>query len=88
MDLDAPLPSLKPAKKAPKTISLETLYFYKDSHPLARDLLELGIIERRSFPIHSADSYRKIKTGEKPNAFHSWIKALRFPEEDEYEPNG
>lgn len=81
MDLDAPLPELERAKRPPKTMSLETLYFYKDSHPVARQLLELGIIERRSFPIHSGDSYRRIKSGERQNAFRSWIRAVRFPED-------
>lgn len=81
MDLDAPLPDLERAERPPKTMSLETLYFYKDSHPVARQMLELGIIERRSFPIHSGDSYRRIKSGERQNAFRSWIRAVRFPKD-------
>jgi hypothetical protein len=88
LDVDAPLPELRPAKEAPQEVDLETLYFYKESHPLARALLELGIIQRRSFPIHSADSYRRIKRGEKPNAFRSWIDAVRFPEDTDDESNG
>lgn len=83
MDLDAPLPKLKRAKEPPKSMSLETLYFYKDSHPAARELLELGIIQQRSFPIHSGDSYRKVKSGERRSAFRSWIRVVRFPEDGE-----
>jgi hypothetical protein len=83
MDLDAPLPKLQAARTAPKEVDLETLYFYRESHPLARDLLELGIIQRRSFPIHSGDSYRKIRSGEKPNAFHAWIRRVEFRREGE-----
>jgi hypothetical protein len=87
IDVDAPLPKLEPVKRVPKQVDLETLFFYKDSHPLARALLELGIIQRRSFPIHSADSYRRIKRGEKPNAFRSWIDSVRFPEDSGDEPD-
>jgi hypothetical protein len=87
LDVDAPLPELNAAKRAPEEVDLETLFFYKDSHPLARALLELGIIQRRSFPIHSADSYRRIKRGEKPNAFRSWIDAVRFPQDIDDEPD-
>jgi len=79
-DLEAVLPKLKAARSAPPEVTLKDLYFYKDSHPLARDLLELGIIQRRAFPIHSGDSYRRIKEGKKPNAFRSWIKSIRFSE--------
>ncbi|NUO10048.1 MAG: hypothetical protein HUU08_15480 [Candidatus Brocadia sp.] len=78
LDLESPVPKLKPASKKPKTVPFEELYFYKESHPLARDLLELSIIYQRSFPIHTGDSYRKIKSGAKSNPFSSWIKAVRF----------
>ena len=80
-DLDAALPSLEPAAEPPPAVTREELYFYRDSHPLARDLLELGMIEQRSFRIQSSDSYRKIKDGRKVNAFHTWVKSVRFPEE-------
>jgi hypothetical protein len=80
MDLSAKLPELQTQTLIPAGLKLEELYFYKDSHPVARDLLELGIIQRRGFPIHSADSFRKIKKGEKPNAFYTWIKDVRFSE--------
>jgi hypothetical protein len=86
LDLDAPAPAGIPYRRAaPKQVPLEQLYFYKDQHPLARDLLELGIIERRAFPIQSADSYRKIKAGEQPNLFGTWISGIRLaaPEEDD-----
>ena len=80
LDLNAKLPQLNTQKQTPSAINLEELYFYKDSHPLAHDLLELGIIQRRGFPIHSGDSFRKIKKGEKRNAFNTWVKQVRFSE--------
>lgn len=79
LDLDAPIPELPWASAAPTSLTLEELYFYKDMSPVARDLLELGIIRRRAFPVQSADAYRRIKRGEKANAFRGWITALRFP---------
>lgn len=79
IDLDAALPELQPTREIPGSIDLETLYFYKDNHPLVRGVLELGIIQRQAFPIQTADSYRQIKKGEKPNAFHAWIDGVRFP---------
>jgi hypothetical protein len=80
LDLDAPLPQLRPAMKAPAQVSLEELYFYRDSHPLVRDLLELGVIQRNALPFHAAGTYRKIKTGERRNAFRTWITSVRFAE--------
>src|SRR4029077_17935129 len=69
MDLDAPLPLLARAGEAPREIQLAELYFYKDAHPLARQVLELGVLQRLSFPFHSPDTYRQIRDGKKPNAF-------------------
>jgi len=79
LDLNALLPELQPTDEIPDSVELETLYFYKDSHPLIRDVLELGIIQRQRFPIQTADSYRQIKKGEKLNPFYAWIDGVRFP---------
>jgi len=79
LDLDAVLPELQPTNEILDSIGLETLYFYKDSHPLVRDVLELGIIQQQSFPIQTADSYRQIKKGKKNNAFYAWIDEVHFP---------
>jgi hypothetical protein len=87
LDLDAPLPEIKKARRKPAAVSLQELYFYKDSHPLARDVLELGIILARGFPIQSPESYRRIKEGTKRNALHSWIKSVHFPAGDDDEPD-
>lgn len=81
LDLDAELPELKPAARAPKRLTVEGLYFYKDAHPVARQLLELAIFQNRAFPIHTAATYRAIKKGEKPNAFRGWIRSIRFRQE-------
>lgn len=79
MDLESAAPALPRAARPPASVTLEELWFYKDASPVARELLELGIIRRRAFPIQSADSYRKIRAGEKANAFRGWITGLRFP---------
>jgi hypothetical protein len=80
MNIDAALPPLQPACEIPEEVTLETLYFYKDSHPLVRSVLELGILQRQAFPIQSPDSFRQIKSGEKKNALYNWIKSVKFPE--------
>ena len=80
MDLEATLPALKPAKQTPKRVTLEMLYFYKDVNPVARDLLELAIIQRRGLRLNSRYSYRLIKEGKRANVFHRWFRQVRFPE--------
>jgi hypothetical protein len=77
LDLASPVPPLEPASGPPARLSLEELWFYKDASPVARELLELGIIEKSSLSIHSGDSFRKIKSGA-PNAFTDWIDSVRF----------
>jgi hypothetical protein len=59
------------------------LYFYKDSNATAAALLELGVIQRQSFPVHTPDTFRKIMDGSKPNAFRSWIRGVRLRELNE-----
>lgn len=78
LDLKAPAPTLPAADVAPDTVPLEDLWFYKDLDPVVHDALELGVIQRRAFPIHSPDSFRKVMSGEKPNAFRKWVKSVRF----------
>jgi len=80
MDLGATVPELKPAKRTPKRLSLEDLYFYKDSSPVARDLLELAIIQRRGLRLHSRYSYRLIKEGKRRNVFRRWFRKVTLPE--------
>lgn len=80
MDLDATLPELEPAKHTPKRVTLEMLYFYKDVNPVARDLLELAIIQRRGLRLNSRYRYRQIKEGKVANVFHRWFREVRFPE--------
>lgn len=78
LDLDAKLPQLKLAQSPPKNVDLNTLYFYKDSHPLVRPLIELALIQRSSFPLHSLDSYRRIRSGQKSNPLRTWVRSVRF----------
>lgn len=80
LDLEARVPPLEPASKPPSALSLEELWFYKDASPIARALLELGIIEKSALSIHSGESFRKIKGGA-PNAFTDWIDAVRFSDQ-------
>jgi hypothetical protein len=79
MDVETPAAAVPRAAQAPSGVKLEELYFYKDQHPVARALLDLAIIQRQAYPIHTGDSYRKIKAGEKLNAFRSWVTKVHFP---------
>jgi hypothetical protein len=78
IDLNAPAPKLPQADRTPDSVPLEDLWFYKDLDPIVRDALELGVIQRRAFPVHSPDSFRKILEGKKKNAFRLWITSVRF----------
>ncbi|CAN7437767.1 hypothetical protein LJR225_002885 [Phenylobacterium sp. LjRoot225] len=78
LDLGAAVPDLPPAAERPQSVTLETAWFYKDRHELARDLVELGQIQRMAFPIRTPEAFRKIASGEQPNAFRSWITSVRF----------
>lgn len=78
LDLKTPSPTVPAAAAAPKAVTLEDLYFYKDLNETARQVLELGIIQRQSFPFHTPDAYRRIRAGQKPNAFRAWIRSVRF----------
>lgn len=78
IDLHATAPRLPAANEAPEEVPLEDLWFYKDQDELVHDALELGVIQRRAFPVHSPDSFRQILEGQKSNAFRTWIKSVRF----------
>ena len=78
LDLEKPAPALPEADEAPEDVDLATLYFYKDLDPRAHDLLELGILETQTFQIGSADTYRKVKSGEIPNPWGDWITNIKF----------
>lgn len=81
IDLDAPAPRLERAPARPTEVPLEDLWFYKDLDTLVHDALELGVIQRRAFPIQSSDSFRAILEGRKSNAFRLWIRSLAFKPE-------
>jgi hypothetical protein len=78
LDLNSPAPVLPVATKPPDEVDLTTLYFYKDLDPRANDLLQLGILETQTFQISSADTYRKVKSGEIPNPWGDWISSITF----------
>jgi len=78
IDLHAPAPELPQAPDKPLEVPLEDLWFYKDLDPVVHDAVELGVIQRRAFPIQSPDSFRAILEGRKSNAFLVWIRELRF----------
>jgi hypothetical protein len=77
-DLDAELGDLPRASRPPEQVDLNTLYFYKDSHPLVRELIELAVIQRSSFPLHTPESYRKVRSGQKASPLRTWITGVRF----------
>lgn len=79
LDLDAPLVDCPPAKTRPKTLTLEALWFYRGRHELIRPLLRLGVIQSSGMPFLGAESYRKAKSGERPNALVGWVEQVSFP---------
>jgi len=81
IDLAVPAPECPRARERPEAVPLEDLWFYKDLDPLVHDALELGVIQRRAFPIHSPDSFRQILDGRKSNAFLLWIDRMGFKSE-------
>lgn len=81
IDLDAPVPWLPHARTPPPEIPLEELWFYKDQDPRVHDALELGLIQRRAFPIRSPDAFRRILAGEKGNAFLLWVDRMSLKAE-------
>jgi hypothetical protein len=78
LDLNATVPELPPTTERPDAVTLEMAWFYKDRHELARDLVELGQIQRMAFPIRTPDAFRRIAAGEQASAMRSWITSLRF----------
>jgi hypothetical protein len=78
LDLQSPAPTLETAKEPPAAVSIRELYFYKDAHPLARDLLELALLRRGTVPFQTPDAYRRISAGEAPNPLGRWFKSVRF----------
>ena len=78
LDLNSPAPVLPAATGSPDEVDLTALYFYKDFDPRANNLLQLGILETQTFQISSADTYRKVKSGEIPNPWGDWISNITF----------
>lgn len=79
LDMDAPVPDLPAAAKPPRELTLSELWFYKDSLPLARPLLQLAIVENSGVYIHGPDNFRLIRDGKLPNDLVSWISGVRVP---------
>lgn len=79
IDIGAPVPRLQPARRAPKRLDLPTLFFYAESHPLVRDLLELGVLQASTIPVHTASRFRNAKTGVATPPVLAWVSAIRFP---------
>ena len=78
LDLDAPLPALKPAAQPPAAVTLTDLYFYKDSNAVARQLLEFGMTLQLGISFHTPATFRAVRDGSKPNAFRAWITSVKF----------
>lgn len=75
IDLDAPLPDLRPAKKPPSELTIEQGWFYKDD-AIVRDAVELGIIIRRGFPFKTPAEFRELAEGKKADAFRTFVRAV------------
>lgn len=78
LDLDAPVAALPAAPGPPKEVSIESLYFYKDQHPLVRDILELALLEEQSLPFETPDGYRQVRDGTKRHFARQWIRQIRL----------
>lgn len=79
MDLDADLPPLKPAAKAPARLTLEQAWFYKDD-PVVRDAVELGQIMRRGFPFRTPAEFRDIAGAKRVDAFRRFVRGVHLKE--------
>ena len=62
----------------PETLTIEALYFYKDQHPMVRDILELALLTSQTFPFETPDGYRQVKDGKKPHFAKQWIRQIRL----------
>jgi len=80
LDLDAEVPELPRARRTPKTLSLEQLWFYRGSHELVRPLLELGILEVSVLPTLTRTQYEAVRAGTPTGGFIDWVDAVTFPE--------
>jgi hypothetical protein len=81
LDLDAQVPDLEPAAKAPKAVSLPELWFYLDAHDLVRPLLELGILEVSVLPTLTREQYAAVRAGRPTGGFLDWVSAVSFPDD-------
>jgi hypothetical protein len=79
LDLEAPVPAFPPAATTPTELTLVDLWFYKDSGPGLRQLLDLGILINSGVAIYPASEYRKIRDGQAQGELLSWISAVRIP---------
>jgi len=79
LDLDAPVPELPPAERAPEELALLDLWFYKDRGPALRPLLELGIVINSGVAIYTSSQYRKIRDGQTQGELASWIRVVNVP---------
>lgn len=75
LDLDAPVPKLEAARRAPTVLTIEEAWFYKDD-PVVRDAVELGQIERRGFAFRTPAQFRKIQKGEIVDGFRAFVTRI------------
>jgi hypothetical protein len=79
LDLDAALPaSLPKASTAPATVTLTDLYFYKDSNPIARQLLEYGMTIQLAIAFHTPATFRAVRDGTQSDPFRAWIQSVQI----------
>ena len=75
LDLKAPVPDTKPARVAPKTLTLEEAWFYKED-PVVAEAVELGQIARRALAFRTPATFRKLQAGEKVDVFRSLVRGV------------
>ncbi|MEG3158889.1 hypothetical protein U1763_00070 [Sphingomonas sp. LB2R24] len=75
LDIAASVPDAPILKTAPKTLTLEEAWFYKDD-PAVADVVELGIIMRRALPLRTAEQFRKLQSGEATDVFRAFVRMV------------
>ena len=81
LDLDAEVPPLRPARRAPASVTLPQLWFYLPSHDLVRPLLQLGILEVSVLPTLTPTQFRAVQAGKPVGGFIDWVERVTFPDE-------
>lgn len=61
--------------RRPDGVTVEQLRVFRDRHPIAADLYELGRLERGTLQYQTRGEYERHKAGA---PHHSWLRSLKF----------